>query len=446
MSDAHPAKKTEMTELPSDLFMEILSWIPARVILKLRCVCKCWYSITTNPVFIRLHLQQQQLLPEVTSVLTFHRDFTNDRSHLSRLDVVDASWVAKHVAVWHSPSLLVVSPPCHGLFCLYHTYMEFDVCLYNPATRKSFSLPQNFTNVKLICQDFCLGYHPVSRQYKVIHTFHTRSTSLVMEALTVGGSTWRKVEVRGALAMLTLLSRGRPSATGTVYWLAQNKVLGDAILSLDLDNERLSVIPFPDIKHPHDERGNNSLVEMEGTIYLAIHWLAKVDWMGIWMLQESGAHRVWIHRFHLCLCALPMGVHQVERVLRPPMPILISKGKILIRDYRSLVYYDLVSQGLQHEVVWPAVVAQRRKMRLRLRLTRRGGDDSNWWQRGWRKGSGYGCMRTLVVAAIAGAGDRVLDPTSGWRATRAVADVTTNGEEWLAVTIEEESKATVKVG
>ncbi|RRT42915.1 hypothetical protein B296_00054576, partial [Ensete ventricosum] len=148
MSDAPPAKNTEMTELPSDLFMEILSWIPATTLLKLRCVCKCWYSITTDPIFVRLHLQQQQLLPEVTSVLTVHRDFTNDRSLLSRLDVVDALWVAKHVAIWHSPPLLVVSPPCHGLFCLYHTYMEFDVCLYNPATRKSFSLPQNFTSVK----------------------------------------------------------------------------------------------------------------------------------------------------------------------------------------------------------------------------------------------------------------------------------------------------------
>ncbi|RZR92348.1 hypothetical protein BHM03_00020621 [Ensete ventricosum] len=146
-SDVPPAKNTEMTELPSDLFMEILSLIPAPTLFKLRCVCKCWYSITTDPIFVRLHLQQQQLLPEVTSVLTVHRDFTNDRSLLSRLDVVDASWVAKHVAIWHSPPLLVVSPPCHGLFCLYHTYMEFDVCLYNPATHKIFSLPQNFTNV-----------------------------------------------------------------------------------------------------------------------------------------------------------------------------------------------------------------------------------------------------------------------------------------------------------
>ncbi|RZR99510.1 hypothetical protein BHM03_00029071, partial [Ensete ventricosum] len=349
MSDAPPAKNTEMTELPSDLFMEILSWIPATTLLKLRCVCKCWYSITTDPIFVRLHLQQQQLLPEVTSVLTVHRDFTNDRSLLSRLVVVDASWVAKHVAIWHSPPLLVVSPPCHGLFCLYHTYMEFDVCLYNPATRKSFSLPQNFTSVKVIFPDFCLGYHPVSRQYKVIHTFETRSTVLVMEALTVGGSTWRKVEVSSALAMLTLLSRGRPSATGTMYWLAKNDALGDAILSLDLDNERLSKIPFPDIKHPHDERSNHSLVEMEGTINLSIHWFSNVEWMDIWMLQESCAHRVWIHRFHLRLCALPTGVDPMERVLNPPMPLLISQGMILIRDYRRLVYYDLVSQGLQHE-------------------------------------------------------------------------------------------------
>nr|XP_018679060.1 PREDICTED: putative F-box protein At4g38870 [Musa acuminata subsp. malaccensis] len=356
MSEA-PASNNNMektsSELPPDLFMEILSWIPASALLKLRCVRKHWYSMTTDPVFIRFHLQRQQLLPQVTSILTFHRHFTNVRSLLSRLDVVDAPWVAKHVAVWHSRPLLVMSPPCHGLFCLYHIYMELDVCLYNPATCKSFSLPHNFTSVNIILSDFCLGYHPGSRQYKVIHTFCTRSTSLAMEALTVGGSTWRKVEVSSALAMLTLLNWGRPSATGTMYWLAQNNVLEDIILSLDLDNERLTQVPFPDIKRQH-ERGNNSLIEMEGTIHLAIHWFAMVDWMDIWMLQESGAHRVWIHRFHLHLCALPTGVRQVERVLRPPMPLLINQGKILIRDYRRLVYYDLVSKGLQHEEVFHA--------------------------------------------------------------------------------------------
>ncbi|CAL9111667.1 unnamed protein product [Musa textilis] len=347
------AKNTETTELPSDLFMEILSWIPARALLKLRCVCKCWYSITTDLVFVRLHQQQQRLLPEVTSILTFHRHFTNDRSLLSRLDVVDAPWVTKHVAVWHSRPLLVVSPPCHGLFCLYHSSMELDVCLYNPTTRKSFSLPHNFTSVNIVLSDFCLGYHPVSRQYKVIHTFGTRSTSLVMEVLTVGGSTWKKVQVSSALGMLTLLNRGRPSATGTMYWLGQRNLMEDAILSLDLESERFTEVPFPDIEHQH-EIGNNSLIEMEGTIHFAIHWFAMEDWMDIWMLQESGAHRVWIHRFHLRLCALPTGVGQVERVLRPPIPLLINQGKILINDCRRLVYYDLASNGLQHEVVFHA--------------------------------------------------------------------------------------------
>ncbi|URD92795.1 F-box associated domain [Musa troglodytarum] len=251
--------------------MEILSWIPARALLKLRCVCKCWYSITTDLVFVRLHQQQQRLLPEVTSILTFHRHFTNDRSLLSRLDVVDAP----------------------------------------------------------------------------------RSTSLVMEVLTVGGSTWRKVQVSSALGMLTLLNRGRPSATGTMYWLGQRNLMEDAILSLDLESERFTEVPFPDIEHQH-EIGNNSLIEMEGTIHFAIHWFAMVDWMDIWMLQESDAHRVWIHRFHLRLCALPTGVGQVERVLRPPIPLLINQGKILINDCRRLVYYDLASKGLQHEVVFHA--------------------------------------------------------------------------------------------
>ncbi|RZR92345.1 hypothetical protein BHM03_00020618 [Ensete ventricosum] len=79
--------------------------------------------------------------------------------------------------------------------------------------------------------------------------------------------------------------------------------------------------------------------------------------MDIWMLQESCAHRVWIHRFHLHLCALSTvstGVGPTERVLNPPMPLLISQGKVLICDYRRLVYYDLVSEGLQHEEVFRA--------------------------------------------------------------------------------------------
>ncbi|CAL9748775.1 unnamed protein product [Musa acuminata subsp. burmannicoides] len=353
MFEAPPAKNVEMMELPSDLFMEILSWIPARALLKLRCVCKCWYSITTDLAFVRLHHQQQQLLPRVTSVHAFHRHFTDDVSLLSRLDVVDATWVARDVAVWHSRPLLAVSPPCHGLFCLYHVDVDFDVCLYNPTTRKSFSLPHNFTSVNIILSDFCVGYHPVSRQYKVIHTFCTRSTSLVMEVLTVGGSTWRKVEVSSALGMLTMLNRGRPSATGTMYWLGQRNLLEDAILSLDLENERITEVPLPDIE-PQHESGNNSLIEMEGTIHFAIHWFTMADWMDIWMLQESGAHRVWIHKFHLRLCALPRGVGQVERVLRPPTPLLINQGKILISDCRRLVSYDLASKGFQHEVVFQA--------------------------------------------------------------------------------------------
>ncbi|CAL9182926.1 unnamed protein product [Musa hybrid cultivar] len=317
MSEA-PASNNNMektsSELPPDLFMEILSWIPARALLKLRCVRKHWYSMTTDPVFIRFHLQRQQLLPQVTSVLTFHKRL-NDGAALSLLDVVDAPWAAKHVAVWDNHPLLNISSPCHGLICLYHIYMEPDVCLYNPATRKSFSLPQNFTSEDILLSAFCLGYHPISRQYKVIHVFYTRSNGLGMEVLTVGGSTWRKVEVSSARTTFTSIKMGRPSATGTMYWLALRQgTLEDIILSVDLDDERLIEVPLPQTER-HHEGGHKSLTELEGTIHLVSHWFAKANWMDIWMLRESGAHRLWIHRFHLRLCALPRGVRPMEREL-----------------------------------------------------------------------------------------------------------------------------------
>ncbi|URD93205.1 F-box associated domain [Musa troglodytarum] len=260
------------SELPPDLFMEILSWIPARALLKLRCVRKHWYSMTTDLVFIRLHLQRQQLLPKVTSVLTFHKHLINDRALLSLLDVVDAP----------------------------------------------------------------------------------RSIALAMEVLTVGGSTWRKVEVSSARTMFTSIKMGRPSATGVMYWLAQRQgSLEDIILSVDLHDERLVEVPLPQTKRHHDG-GNKSLTELEGTIHLVIHWFAKVGWMDIWMFQESCAHRLWIRRFHLRLRPLPRGVGQVERELRPPMPLLINQGKILMCDRRRLVYYDLASKGLQQEEVFRA--------------------------------------------------------------------------------------------
>ncbi|CAL9111663.1 unnamed protein product [Musa textilis] len=309
MSEAPAAKNMEKTssELPLDLFMEILSWIPARALLKLWCVRKHWYYMTTDLVFIRLHLQRQQLLPKVTSVLTFHKHLINDRALLSLLDVVDAPWATKHVAVWDNHPQLAISSRLSTQICITISFMVLRL-LYNPATRKSFSLPQNFTSEDIILSEFCLGFHPISRQYKVIHVFCTRSIALAMEVLTVGGSTWRKVEVSSARTMFTSIKMGRPSATGTMYWLAQRQgTLGNIILSVDLHDERLIEVPLPQTKR-HHEGGDKSLTELEGTIHLVIHWFAKVTWMDIWMFRESGAHRLWIHRFHLRLCALPRGV------------------------------------------------------------------------------------------------------------------------------------------
>ncbi|KAL3824606.1 hypothetical protein ACJIZ3_020635 [Penstemon smallii] len=45
--------------IPSELFWEILSRVPAEPLLRFRCVCTEWRQIIDDPAFIRSHLQGQ---------------------------------------------------------------------------------------------------------------------------------------------------------------------------------------------------------------------------------------------------------------------------------------------------------------------------------------------------------------------------------------------------
>ena len=39
-----------------EVVMEILSWVPAKPLTRLKLVCKSWNSIISHPHFVKLHL------------------------------------------------------------------------------------------------------------------------------------------------------------------------------------------------------------------------------------------------------------------------------------------------------------------------------------------------------------------------------------------------------
>ncbi|WVZ13404.1 hypothetical protein V8G54_010970, partial [Vigna mungo] len=44
--------------LPDELIEEILSWLPANILLRLKCVSKKWHSLISHPYFLKLHQER----------------------------------------------------------------------------------------------------------------------------------------------------------------------------------------------------------------------------------------------------------------------------------------------------------------------------------------------------------------------------------------------------
>ncbi|KAK7832302.1 hypothetical protein CFP56_026603 [Quercus suber] len=47
--------------IPLDIVMEILSWLPVTYVLRMKCVCKQWYTLTQDCHFIEKHMSRHRI-------------------------------------------------------------------------------------------------------------------------------------------------------------------------------------------------------------------------------------------------------------------------------------------------------------------------------------------------------------------------------------------------
>ncbi|MCH90809.1 F-box/kelch-repeat protein [Trifolium medium] len=172
------------TILPTDLIIEILSWLPVKLLVRFTCVSKLWKSLIFDPSFSRLHLQRS---PKNTHVLLTLRESVND---------VD-SWVVTPYSVRHlfeHPASAVNEDECrrfknntydavgstNGLVCLMDDNSQQDGVreiwfrFWNPTLRlRSKKSPTLIVmpNVDLSAQVHCgFGYDDSTDTFKVSQT------------------------------------------------------------------------------------------------------------------------------------------------------------------------------------------------------------------------------------------------------------------------------------
>ncbi|EOA37553.1 hypothetical protein CARUB_v10011820mg, partial [Capsella rubella] len=176
--------------IPNDLEVDILTRLPAKTLLKFRCVSKMWSYIIRSQSFVDSHYALSSstrsrftvtfcnalIVPDDTKRLfIFSSSFEEEdksSSLVAKLDMTVPTVVLTYR--WKCPSI-------HGFIGCINNSFQFIVC--NPSTRQVITLPTKGSRSSL-------GYDPVGHQFKVLNLVTSPDMFpdyLVHEFITLGG-------------------------------------------------------------------------------------------------------------------------------------------------------------------------------------------------------------------------------------------------------------------
>ncbi|KAL7097190.1 hypothetical protein ACP275_10G128100 [Erythranthe tilingii] len=235
-----------MSDIPSDLYHNILRRVPTDSLLRFRTVCKEWRRLIDDPSFIRSHTNNQlssaTLLirnsdgTRLYSLSLDSLDYNNDAHQV--LDVIPVQTLYRK-GVPRIPELPVAS--CNGLMLLSEPYIEKTWLVWNPLTRELHKLPEpDIKYPRLVGSG--IGYDSASDDYKVVRVdrlylgnesvYQTRVYSLKTKSWKVIEDCPRHFPVPNPNASVFL--------NGVIYWRSY-----EFVIALDLETEHYHKLPLP---------------------------------------------------------------------------------------------------------------------------------------------------------------------------------------------------------
>jgi len=271
----------ELSTLPFDLLPEIFCKLPVKLLVQLRCVCKFFNSLISDPKFAKKHLQ-----------------FSTKRYHL-----MVTSWNISHELVLHDfPFPLVyrsstvvpqaqLYPPngdkgvdvlcyCDGIFCCVVLSVHSPF-LWNPSIRKFKLLPPLENPPKGYPLGYhysiSLGYDHFIDNYKVILV----SSKNEVYANTLGTEYWTRMQ---DIPYSNCIRGQGVFVSGTVNWLESDD---SSIISLDLEKESYQQLFLPDFENLNDWL---TLSELRDSLCV----FATCDLiLNVWIMKEYGNQESW---------------------------------------------------------------------------------------------------------------------------------------------------------
>lgn len=164
-----------MSKLPQDIFVDILTYLPVKSLVRFKCVCKPWQSLISDPRFVKLHLKQaiegnninRQRLLVAAEPLYSSVDFeaASDGDDINAVMELPYPSAASRT---ESFAFASIRGSCDGLVCIRNGGDVHDMFLWNPSTRESKKLPKPSSSVQKDGFLTGLGYDSTIDDYKLV--------------------------------------------------------------------------------------------------------------------------------------------------------------------------------------------------------------------------------------------------------------------------------------
>ncbi|CAH8388032.1 unnamed protein product [Eruca vesicaria subsp. sativa] len=274
--------RSETKHIPLDLTLEVLSRLPAKSVVRFRCVSKLLSSLTKLPSFINLFgsrssSKRPRLLVTFSTglVISFPQHLNPDGSY--------PPFYSFQIKNLNGPSY-ALSESVHGLILL----PGFKI--WNPTLRQFSTLPHPSEHIpSQDCKSYFLGYDPLEGKHKVLFILHSEE----LRVLTLGAQeSWR------------ILTKGIPKHhprgyggcfSGVLYYKAH--LLDDdknIIMSFDVKSESFSPIKYPEGFSNH---WTFDMIPYEGRLALVTYRCDLPD-IDLYILKDADGHE-WTHQSFL---------------------------------------------------------------------------------------------------------------------------------------------------
>ncbi|KAH7852905.1 hypothetical protein Vadar_030697 [Vaccinium darrowii] len=294
-------KRSQILCLPRDIIFHIFFLLPFKFVLRLKCVCKAWHAMITDPSFGNLHWENAHTRDPSMGILICHVG-TNHHLHLSCLELGGGikTLVTKPDL---DTSYLQVSPSVNGLVCLSNTY---DVHICNPKTRDFVTLPPHPRLLLFGRLGVGFGYSPSTKEYKVVVSIGPlNEQECKCGVIALGSRSWRTVTRNIPYRVLT----NPVGVDGSIYWIGLpfGNTSTFTIVAFNVGTEEFVIIDLPPGMLDDTDYLHVRLARLMGTFCVVNGKetdMRNLD-LEIWMLKENdhrrNHHHQWIvtHRILL---------------------------------------------------------------------------------------------------------------------------------------------------